>query len=286
MIRTRLALVLALTVLAAGAAPPAQAADNYVSLGDSFVSGPLIPTPVPPLGCLRSSHNYPRLAQPRIGLPLRDASCSGATTAGMSGWQGIAGGWNPPQLGSLAADTRIVSLAIGGNDIGFSALVRGCITLNPFGSPCRNRYVVNGVDTVGARIDAVAPKLDAVLDGIRARSPRARVFVLNYPAILPETGRGCFPQLPIALGDVPYLRAKQRDLNAMIAARAAANGARLVDWYAAGIGRDACQPPSARWVEPLFPGNVAASLHPNRRGMQGAADALVAAVGAEDRFRG
>ena len=109
-----------------------------------------------------------------------------------------------------------------------------------------------------------------MLDGIRARSPRARVFVLNYPAIFPETGNGCFPQMPISFTDAPYLRSKQQELNAMIAAQAAANGARLVNWYAASIGKDACKGSGTRWVEPLIPGNWAASIHPNRRGMDGA----------------
>ena len=273
--------VLALAAIAATAltgSAVARAADNYVSLGDSYAAGPLLPFPVRPLGCLRSSSNYPRLARSGIGLPLRDASCSGARTADMTGWQGVAGGFNAPQLGSLAADTRVVSLTIGGNDIGFSEIVRSCITVNPFGSPCRNRYAAGGADTVSNRIRATAPLFDAVLDGIRARSPGARVFVVNYPALFPETGSGCFPQLPIALGDVGYLRAKQRQLNAMLAEQAAANGARLVDWYAASSGRDACEGRRVRWVAPLLPGNIAASLHPTRRGMQGAANALVAAI--------
>ena len=132
--------------------------------------------------------------------------------------------------------------------------------------------MVNGVDTVSQRITATAPLLTAVMDGIRARSPLARVFVTNYPAIFPETGFGCFPQMPIAFNDVGYLRAKQRELNAMIAAQAAGNGARLVDWAAASIGHDACKSSSVRWVEPIIPGNWAASIHPNRRGMEGGAN--------------
>src|SRR5918996_1069461 len=118
----------------------------------------------------------------------------------------------------------------------------------------------------------------AVLQGIRARSPSARGFVVNYPAIFPETGNGCWPQVPIAFRDVPSLRAKQQELNQMLATQAAANGATLVSWYAASIGHDSCKSSSVRWVEPLVPGNVAAPIHPNRNGMQGAANVLVPAV--------
>ncbi len=280
-----LRVVAIVAVLFAGLAALASASTaraNYVALGDSYAAGPLIPNPILPLGCLKSSNNYPRLAAPAIGQgAVRDATCSGATTTHMENPQNVSpDGPNPPQFNRLDANTGVVSLTIGGNDIGFSEIAQNCVTLNPFGSPCRKRYVVNGVDTVSQRITATAPLLDAVMDGIRARSPLARVFVTNYPAIFPETGFGCFPQMPIAFNDVGYLRAKQRELNAMIAAQAAGNGARLVDWAAASIGRDACKSSSVRWVEPIIPGNWAASIHPNRRGMEGAANVLVSAVNA------
>jgi hypothetical protein len=270
----------ALAALVAASAATTARADNYVSLGDSYVAGPFIPNPIgPPFGCLRSSNNYPHLAAGGIGLPLRDPSCSGAKTTRMTQPQNVdPDGPNAPQFNSLAADTRVVSLTIGGNDIGFSEIAQGCITYNPFSSPCRDRYIVNGVDTISQRINATSPLVDAVLDGIRARSPAARVFVVDYPAIFPETGSGCWPQVPISFRDAPYLRAKQRELNHMLANQAAANGAALVGWYQASIGHDACKGSSTRWVEPLVPGNVAAPIHPNRAGMQGAANVLVAAV--------
>src|SRR5829696_6028891 len=61
--------------------------------------------------------------------------------------------------------------------------------------------------------------------------------------ILPESGPGCWPQMPIAPEDVPYLRETEKKLNAMLTGQAAANGAKYVDAYAASIGHDACQPP-------------------------------------------
>jgi hypothetical protein len=268
-------LVVALATMFSGAS--ARAADNYVGLGDSYAAGPLIPNPVLPLGCLKSDHNYPHLAAPLIGLPLRDATCSGARTDHMTHVD--PDGPNPPQFNSLAADTKVVSISISGNDIGFSEIAQNCITLNPFSSPCRNRYVGNGQDEISARIAATAPKVAAVLQGVHARAPQARVFLLNYPAIFPETGFGCWPQMPISFSDAPYLRAKERELNQMLATQAAANGATLVNWYAASIGHDACKSSSVRWVEPLIPGNFAASIHPNERGMRGAAAVLDAAVG-------
>jgi lysophospholipase L1-like esterase len=272
--------VLALAVLAAFAALAGAArAANYAALGDSYAAGPLIPSQISPLGCLKSDHNYAHLAAPGIGLPLRDPTCSGATTEDMTSPQEIEiGGPNPPQFDSLDASTEVVSLTIGGNDIGFSEIALSCLTLNPFSTPCKNKYDSGGHDQIAERISAATPKVAAVLQGIHSRSPSASVYVVNYAAIFPESGFGCWPQMPIGFGDVPYLRSKQKELNAMLATQAAGNSATLVDWYQASIGHDACKGSSTRWVEPVIPANPAAPIHPNQRGMQGAANALVAAV--------
>jgi lysophospholipase L1-like esterase len=278
--RFRRALSAALAALAilAIAATGARAA-NYVALGDSYAAGPLIPNPVLPLGCLKSSNNYPHLAAPSIGLTLRDASCSGAKTVDMANPQNVdPDGPNPPQFNSLDASTTVVSLTIGGNDIGFSEVVESCITYNPFSSPCKTKYNSGGKDQLAERIAATAPKVAAVLQGIHSRSPTAKIYVLNYPAIFPETGNGCWPQMPVSFTDAPYLRSTEQKLNAMLATQAAANSATLVNWYQASIGHDACKGTSTRWVEPLVPGTLAAPIHPNKQGMVGGAAALVTAV--------
>jgi len=275
----RLVLALVASMLLALAALGGTASANYVSLGDSYTAGPLIPNPLLPLGCLKSSNNYSHLAAPSIGLTLKDPSCSGATTVHMTQPQNVdPDGPNPPQFNSLSAATTVVSITIGGNDIGFSGIVESCITYNPFSSPCKNKYASGGKDQISEKITATAPKIAAVLQGIKAKAPSSKTYVLNYPAIFPETGSGCWPQMPISFSDAPYLRAKQKELNAMIATQVAANGATLVNWYSASIGHDACKGSSTRWVEPLVPGELAAPIHPNKAGMQGASNVLVAAV--------
>jgi GDSL-like Lipase/Acylhydrolase family len=272
-------LLLAVAALALAVTATAARAANYVALGDSYAAGPLIPNPLLPLGCLKSSNNYAHLAAPGIGLSLRDATCSGAKTTHMTEPQGVdPDGPNPPQFNSLNTETTVVSLTIGGNDIGFSEVAESCVTVNPFSHPCLDKYNAGGVDQLKARIEATAPKVAAVLQGIHTRSPLAKIYVLNYPAIFPESGYGCWPQMPIGFLDVPYLRSTEQRLNSMLATQAAANGATLVNWYAASIGHDACKGSSTRWVEPLVPTNAAAPIHPNKAGMVGGANALLAAV--------
>jgi lysophospholipase L1-like esterase len=273
---------LGVATIAPAAAAPAQTAPpppSYVALGDSYTSGPLILNQsLDPLGCLRSDHNYPHLVAPATGLTFRDVSCSGADTDDMFDEQGVTPGPNPPQLDALDSNTRLVTLGIGGNDIGFSGIIQDCATLWPFGNPCRDRFVSGGVDQLSGRIAATGPKVAAVLDAIHARSPLAQVLVVGYPAILPESGSGCWPSMPIAFNDVGYLRAKEKELNAMLATQAAADGATYVDTYTPGIGKDVCASPGTRWVEPILPLNLAAPVHPNARGEAGMAAAVSAAL--------
>src|SRR5215217_100737 len=278
-----IALVVATALLLVLSAAPASAA-RYVGLGDSAASGPLIPNQIPaPLGCWRSDHNFAHVAAQSLGVSLKDVSCSGARTDHMSSPQDVYLGPNPPQFDALTNDVRTVTLQIGGNDIGFGGIVDACTTASPFGHPCRDRYAPNwpdGPDVLAERIAATAPKVAAVLQAIHARSERARVLVVGYAAILPQTGYGCWPQVAIAWEDVPYLRATHEALNAMLREQAGANNATYVDAYSASIGRDACQSSLVRWVEPTVPLNPAAPLHPNARGMRGVAAAVLGALGA------
>jgi hypothetical protein len=275
---SRLLCTLAATAAAALSLASTAFADSYVALGDSYTAGPAIPLPIKPWGCLKSDHNFAHLAAPRMGLELRDPSCSGAETEDMTASQGVWPEPNPPQFDALGADTRQVTLGIGGNDIGFSSLAQDCFSSSPSGSPCKDQYTAGGTDQVSERIAETAPKVAQVIQGIKTRAPNAQVHVVNYPTILPDSGPGCYPQIPVADGDVAYLREKHKELNQMLADQAAANGAGLIDWYTPSIGHDACQPPGIKWVEGPVPMNAAAPVHPNLLGMIAAADLVVGAT--------
>lgn len=270
----------AVTVAAAVFAGAAQAAPRFTALGDSYAAGPLIPLQLPPFGCLKSSNDYGRIAQRTLAFPeYRDATCSGAETEDMTQAQNVSPGPNPPQFDSLSTDTELVTLTIGGNDIGFSELAENCVSIFPWGSPCKDRYVRDGTDEISRRIAETAPKVGAVLQGIHARSPGAEILLVNYSAIFPHTGYGCYPKMPVARGDVVWLRSKQVELNTMLAQQAAGNGAGVIDVYAASVGRDACASATTRWVEPYVPATAAAPLHPNLRGMQAMANLVVGVAG-------
>jgi len=282
------AIALVATISMAGMLTSCTPPDNYVALGDSYTSGPgILPQETTIPGCLRSTVNYPHLIAP--GLPqlaFRDVSCSGAQTKDMTASQNVDPDPDPaPQFDALDGSTKIVTLGIGGNDIGFVSIAEKCVQLatqNPLATaPCRDYYTANGFIT--DQLNQLSPRLDAVLDGIISRSPSAKVFVVGYPDILPEDKAQflqCRPVLPVATGDIPYLRDKvEKLLNSTIRARAIAHGAVYVNTYTPSIGHDACQiPTSLRWVEPVAPAADAAPVHPNRAGMEATATAVRAAM--------
>lgn len=269
-----------IAALACAASVSYAASGAYVSLGDSYTAGPLIPSQsLSPLGCLRSSRNYPHVVRPGLTdvAAFRDPSCSGATTDDMANSQGVTPGPNPPQFDSLTSDARVVTLGIGGNDIGFSSIVQDCVRYNPF-DPCKDDYVIGSTDLIANRIAAARPKVDAVLDGIAARAPSAKVFVVGYPTVLPATGSGCWPTVPVTPTDVPYLRTKVQQLNAMLAASAASRGDLYVDTATSSVGHDFCKSASVKWVEGIVPVNTAAPVHPNMNGMANTGAVVLAAI--------
>jgi len=283
--RLSVAVALSLTALAVpGSVGTAAAVDTgrYVAIGDSYTSSPLTGLPVGPngFGCTRSHNNYPHVVQSVLrAAQFVDVSCGGARTDHVFQPQtGPLGGTNEPQINAVTADTTLVTVGLGGNDIGFGEIIENCLSLLPFGAPCRDRYTAGGVDQLAARIAATAPKIDRVLAAIRERAPSATIFVVGYPAILPDTGGGCFPLMPVTAGDVAYLRDTEKRLNAMLAERAAANGARYADTYTGSIGHDVCQIPVVKWIEGLVPTAPAAPVHPNAFGSHGMGQLVLAAM--------
>jgi len=50
------------------------------------------------------------------------------------------------QIDRLNSTTRLVTLGISGNDIGFVSILENCASPTPTGHPCQDKYVVNGHD--------------------------------------------------------------------------------------------------------------------------------------------
>ncbi|GAB2762901.1 SGNH/GDSL hydrolase family protein [Amycolatopsis magusensis] len=268
-----------------GVASAAPAYEHYVALGDSYTSGPLIPfMRLDPLGCARSTNNYPSFLARNLDVgSFTDVSCGGADTTNMTAAQSVPLGSNPPQFNALKADTDLVTIGIGGNDYGvFGTLVGDCPPLreqDPTGSPCRDKFTVDGVDTIKQRIEQTGTRVTAVLDGVHERSPNAKVVLVGYPRIGPPTGT-CPNILPFADGDLRWLDSVEQELNGALAKAAAEDGdTTFVDMYPASLGHDACAPGGAAWIQGKDINLLAAlNYHPRRSGMIGVATQVQGAL--------
>ncbi|SFA83949.1 Lysophospholipase L1 [Amycolatopsis marina] len=236
---------------------------DYVALGDSSVSGTGVPIQESLL-CTRSTKAWPKVVAAELGAELTDVSCGSAQVKDFSSRQ-----WGvvPPQYDALTPDTDLVTLTIGGNDIGLVQTALSCLNLlpEPAGFSCKERYTAGAVDTISDAIAQWAPQLGAAVEEVRRRSPGAEIVVAGYGTYLREDG--CHPVQPIWARDANYLQAKIDELSSAMREQTVAHGATFVDLAPVTVGHDVCAAPRDRYLEGLVPVAPAAPLHPNAKGL-------------------
>ncbi|OZD62926.1 hypothetical protein CH263_17995 [Rhodococcus sp. 06-1059B-a] len=263
------------------AATPAAAAGDetydYVALGDSAAAAPLVPGFAEPLGCAKSTNDYPSvLARALQPTSFVDVSCSAAKTSHLvGGSQFTAQGPMPPQLDAVGQGTDLVTVTIGGNDTNLVPVALSCVNLAPPSatSPlCKDRFVVDGVDTIAESTKAQVPAWSELIDSIRAKAPDARIVLVGYGTYIRPGG--CFPDQPMHPADADYLQAKVDDMNDTQRALAAEKGIEFFDTRPVTEGHDSCAAPEDRYLEGLVPTHQALPLHPNALGADAVGTAL------------
>lgn len=252
---------------------------RYVALGDSYTSSPRTGNPAgTPPGCERSDNNYPHLVAAQLKpAQFADVSCSGAVTQDLSSPQQTPNGTNPPQLDAVTADTTLVTVGLGGNDVGFIALLSQCQADTLDTPPCSTR--LHGVaDQLSSRVTTTATRIANLLEAIHRKAPKAKIAVVGYPTVLPD-GDGCWPFLPLVPADVAYIRQAAGNFNDVLRTQAEGHDATYVDTATPSKGHDMCQKAAVKWVEDLIPSSPALALHPNASGERAMADAVLKALG-------
>lgn len=222
----------------------------------------------------RSARNYPHLVADALGLDLVDVTFSGATTAHVlrDSQRGA-----PPQISALDGTETLVTVTIGGNDVGYvpmlfaAGLPRALRSVPLLGGRLRTlldpsaRYLA--LTTVGGALIEVGRE-------IRRRAPQATVLFVDYLTLLPATGGAP----PLRGADVTLGRHVAATLEQLTADAAQASGCGLV--RAAEASREhhawSDSPWTTRFGVPV-PGRPA-PLHPNADGMRAVADLVLAAV--------
>jgi lysophospholipase L1-like esterase len=275
----RVVVVVALAVGAlAAVAPDARAAsakvrpgDEYVALGSSFASGPMIPD-VADQSCLRSTNDYPALVAKALKLSLTDVTCGAATTDNILT---TAQGDQPPQIDALTPDTKLVTVSIGGNDVLYSGSNLICSADAQKGQRCLGTDVQP--TDLEARMAALPAKLDATYRAIKAKAPKAKIVVTPYLRVFPAVPAPCPPSVPMDTPTLYYLSGFSDKLHATTKQAAARNHVLFADGFAPK-GHDACATPAKRWVEGAEPASPAVQFHPNANGMQAQARQVLAAL--------
>jgi lysophospholipase L1-like esterase len=274
--RALFAALMLLCPAASEARPPVArlaAGDHYVAMGSSFAAGPGITTAAdtPPTRCGRSSDNYAHQLARRLNLVLTDVSCGGATTAH------VLGNWNelPPQLDALKRDTRLVTVTIGGNDVGYiGSLMAASCAGDASSAVCKGlaarRPAGQSVPTVPdeAAWQLLETRLNAVAAEVRQRAPDARLIFVDYLSVIPR--RALCGLTPIEPERAKLSLGTARHLAAITARAARSAGAGLIRASSLSTGHDACA--ATPWTTGLVVDR--APYHPNLAGMTAVADAL------------
>lgn len=251
--------------------------DSYVALGDSYAAlGDRTRPAGGPAGCARSLANYPNqldAGDARIG-DLTDVTCGGAQIPDLTEPQ-FPGA--PGQLEALDADTDLVTLSIGGNDVGFGLIV-GCITKQgPFaGTPDCEAEIGDAVDADIAETFGVGGQIDQVYDAIETASPDATIIATQYMPLMPETGSCAFTD-QLNPDDVQWSREVAEAINDAVDAAAARNG-HISVLPTDDVDRSACASVDQRWTDFTGIETNTAPMHPTALGQQAMAGAIGAVL--------
>jgi lysophospholipase L1-like esterase len=248
-VATLLAALTAATTAALALAVPAQAAStvHYVALGDSYSSGVGAGSYISSSGsCKRSNNAYPQLwANANKPASYVSVACSGATTTSVIN----------SQLSALSSTTTLVSITVGGNDVGFANIMTTCALYGT--TEC-----VAAVNAAQTKARAELPgKLGNVYSAIRSKAPRAKVVVLSYPVFyqlgtpacvgLSETSRAKINEGINLVDDITRTVAQQ-------------HGFVFADVRSIFVGHQLCS--GDKWLHALNFADISISYHPMANG--------------------
>ncbi|UYP18766.1 SGNH/GDSL hydrolase family protein [Rhodococcus sp. Z13] len=281
--RTRAAVIAGLAAVLTvwpGSAMSDTVADQgirYVALGDSRAAGPYLDAAALLDGCARADAGYPNLVARSLQVvSFTNVACTGARTEHLTSVpQETTTGPMPPQIEALAPDTDLVTVSIGGNDVGWSGLVSSCYTDLP-GGDAHCRTDPGTTSRMTAALDALGPKVTGALTAVRQRAPRARVLLVGHGGVYGN--RACWPNIPTSDADAVFVTDFFTRMNRVLAASAAAAGAEFVDVTVGTEGHDACAPSEQRWYEGRQSLSLARPLHPTAAGMRHMAQRVLDAV--------
>lgn len=261
---------------------------RYVAMGDSFASGegawnyqqgtdledrddwwPFNDNHEAHNRCHRSTNAYSQIiaAGNDFAGGHDFVACSGSTTQQFGNANDKQTG-EAPQFDALGEDVSFVTVTIGGNDLGFSAILKACIGVSVVSGhqvDCRSSQDKK----ILAEQAALRAKLLASYQQIRSKAPNARVVVVGYPSLFAED-KSADDSVPLTAEERSWMNSKAGQLNSMLSSVAAEAGVEFLDptdaFRSHGLGS------TEPWINDLDLGGPGmmlkdpSSLHPNAAG--------------------
>lgn len=233
---------------------------THVALGDSYSSGLGASGDYSGGDCLRAANAWTRsLYQINQGTSA-NLACAGAKIPGVRSQLGAMSNYFAQYPGSA----QVVTMTVGGNDVGFSDVLAECVLSNCTGSESDLHNAIQSVQT----------ELGGLYQDIRAMVPNADIIVGGYPSVVERYGPSWNPVCS-GIGDFEreMITRLATHLNNEMVITAQASGVwtvgrRVQDAF---VGHNACS--SSEWIHAgnLDVGGVsgfidAKSFHPNDGG--------------------
>ena len=236
----------ALVLIGTGAAQASSA--HYVALGDSYASGVGSGSYTSAGGsCDQSDNAYPVLwADANAPASFTNATCSGATTTSIES----------DYLSDLSSSTTLVSLTVGGDNVGFTSTLETCILEGT--SACES-----AVSSAESEAKSELPgELDTLYGDIKADAPNAHVVVIGYPEFYDLSQSGSC--IGLSTGSRTAINGGADTLDSVIQTAAAAYGFTYVEIRPYFTGHQICDGDS--YLNSLDIFDLTSSYHPDQAG--------------------
>ncbi len=247
--------------------PSSPGSVSYVALGDSYASGVSLGDYFGPASCKRSRIAYAFLVHLR-GERMHShlVACSGATTSDVV---------KQGQLNALSRSTDLVTISVGGDDLGFATLIEYCMITDCTSYVNRFRGHVAGI---------LDPRLHHLYGLVRARlRSSAKVIVIGYPRLFPDhpyqESFWCRNFVLVRMRADEQVAANRLadTINSVIGSEARAAGFGYIDSETLFDGHDPCA--RSPYLNALIKTHPSESYHPMESGHRAWAGAIEAWVG-------
>ena len=253
----------------------ASSAVVYDAVGDSYTAqDSLVVWNEKP--CEVAPTTYPSLAASDLRLSETNLACSGADSANLLDL--AQPGDAAPQLELTSTDAGLITILIGLNDLGappyyFVNELAGCEKYNAEHTTDVSCQHLPGMGrrAMLRAVRSVSTDLVAALAWLQANRPAAKVFVLDYPAIVGTPS--CAGQ-PLTASDVALVNVVMAKMQRVLRQDARRDGAGFIDLYGPSLNAAGC----AAWVAPGTATGGVLVNHPTQAGVRSMATVVEKAL--------